>query len=115
MHIREEGYLILSGGLTIHNLRDFSSFAESTAGPIYKEFNQAILDALSIPDPETRKAAMIALTKHRGFRSAQPREDHFVPLYVAAGAGDTEGGGRASVLNAMYGAQTVAFGLPAAE
>ncbi|KAF7975279.1 hypothetical protein HWV62_10030 [Athelia sp. TMB] len=113
--LREEGYLILSGGLTIHNLRDFSSFAEATAGPIYKEFNQAILDALSTPDPETRKAAMIALTKHRGFRSAHPREDHFVPLYVAAGAGDTEGGGRASVLNAMYGAQTVAFGLPAAE
>jgi aromatic ring-opening dioxygenase catalytic subunit (LigB family) len=106
--LREEGYLILSGGLIIHNLRDFSSFAEATAGPLYKEFNKAVLGALSVSEPEARRQALIALTEHRGFRSAHPRADHFVPLYVAAGAG---GDGQVSIVSAMYGAPTAAFGL----
>jgi aromatic ring-opening dioxygenase catalytic subunit (LigB family) len=46
---REEGYLILSGGLMIHNLRDFDGFMESAASP-YKTWNDAILLALSVPD-----------------------------------------------------------------
>jgi aromatic ring-opening dioxygenase catalytic subunit (LigB family) len=51
---------------------------------------------------------MVALTQHSGFRFAHPREDHFIPLYVAAGAGET---GNSQVLSALYGCQTVAFGL----
>ena len=47
---RKEGYLILSGGLTIHNLRDFSCFSEETAGPIYKTFDTAILTAANVED-----------------------------------------------------------------
>jgi aromatic ring-opening dioxygenase catalytic subunit (LigB family) len=45
--------------------------------------------------------------KHPGFRASHPREDHFVPLYVAAGAGDGE---ELRILNAMYGIVSVAFG-----
>lgn len=56
---------------------------------------------------EERKRAMINLTKHPGFRTAHPREDHFVPLYVAAGAGE---GGEVRVITSLYGAQTFAFG-----
>ncbi|KZP02757.1 Extradiol ring-cleavage dioxygenase, class III enzyme, subunit B [Athelia psychrophila] len=113
--LRQEGYLILAGGLTVHNLRDFPSFAEATAAPVYKEWNQAILDALVVPGAAARKEALVGLTRHRGFRAAQPREDHFVPLYVAAGAGaggGDGGDGGVRVLGALYGAQTVAFGLP---
>ncbi|KII88713.1 hypothetical protein PLICRDRAFT_41929 [Plicaturopsis crispa FD-325 SS-3] len=106
--LREEGILVLSGGLLVHNLRDFSAFNEETADAIYKEFDRAILDAITIPDAEARRTALVALTKHRGFRAAQPREDHFVPLYVAAGAGE---GGSVKVVEAIYGAPTFAFGL----
>ncbi|KAL4250384.1 DODA-type extradiol aromatic ring-opening dioxygenase family protein [Abortiporus biennis] len=106
--LREEGVLILSGGLTIHNLRDFSCFSERTAGSLYKDFDKAILDAIAVDDPDTRKTALINLTKHQGFRAAQPRSDHFVPLYVAAGAG---GKGDVKILSAIYGAPTFAFGL----
>jgi aromatic ring-opening dioxygenase catalytic subunit (LigB family) len=58
--------------------------------------------------PEARKQALIALTKHKGFRAAHPREDHFVPLYVAAGAGSS---GSVRILSAIWGAPTFAFGL----
>ena len=57
--------------------------------------------------PVARKRALVALTKHKGFRLAHPREDHFVPIYVAAGAGED---GNVHVLSGIYGYQTVAFG-----
>lgn len=50
---RKEGYLILSGGLTYHNLGDFTGFSESTAQPVHKEFHQAILDAVIQPKVST--------------------------------------------------------------
>jgi aromatic ring-opening dioxygenase catalytic subunit (LigB family) len=47
---RKEGVLILSGGLTVHNLRNMASFFEDTAGPLPKQFDQALLDAVSVTD-----------------------------------------------------------------
>lgn len=47
--LREEGILILSGGLTVHTFQDFSAFSEKSAKPIYKEFSQAILEAAQQP------------------------------------------------------------------
>ncbi|EPT05935.1 Extradiol ring-cleavage dioxygenase class III enzyme subunit B [Fomitopsis schrenkii] len=106
--LRREGILVLSGGLVVHNLRDFSSFSDKTAGGVVKEFDRAILDAVTAPEATGRKEAMVRLPQHPGFRAAHPRAEHFVPLYVAAGAG---GEGNARVLAAIYGAPTIAFGL----
>jgi len=104
--LREEGILVLSGGLTIHNLQDRSCFTPETANPLTREFNDAVSSAISLSDPVARKTALVALTKHKGFRLAHPREDHFVPIYVAAGAGEE---GNVQVLSGIYGCQTVAF------
>lgn len=153
----------------MHNLRDFSSFAPSTASPGHKSFSDAVTSAISISDvrililfspspfgspydipcgsdfeahhhfalmwrhpydvifsvwrkplfiwivklymskqPKARKEALVALPKHQAFRAAHPREEHFVPIYVAAGAGEE---GDVRVLSAVYGQHTVAFGL----
>lgn len=51
---------------------------------------------------------MVDLTSHSGFRAAHPREEHFVPLYVAAGAGEN---GSVRIIESLYGAPTFAFGL----
>jgi len=106
--LREEGILILSGGLTAHNLRDRSSFSPDTAHAMHKEFDQAIHEAVGIDSAEERKQAMFGLTKHAGFRASHPREDHFVPLYVAAGAGE---GGEVRTILDLYGLASFAFGV----
>ena len=59
-------------------------------------------------DPKKRKDALFGLKKHPGFRPANPREEHFVPLFIAAGAGQ-DGGSK--VLCSLYGAPTIAFGV----
>ncbi|KAL0061978.1 hypothetical protein AAF712_011133 [Marasmius tenuissimus] len=106
--LRKEGILVLSGGLPIHNTRDIASFDPDTAKPLYHEFHQALVGAVQVPEPETRKGTLVALTSHSGFRLAHPREEHFVPLYIAAGAGEE---GNVQVLNGLYGLVTAAFGL----
>jgi aromatic ring-opening dioxygenase catalytic subunit (LigB family) len=49
-HSREEGILVLSGGLTVHNLQDRTSFAPETANPLVREFNDAVSLAISLSD-----------------------------------------------------------------
>ncbi|KIY43655.1 Extradiol aromatic ring-opening dioxygenase [Fistulina hepatica ATCC 64428] len=104
--LRKEGILIIAGGLTAHNLRDVASFAPSTARPAQKDFDKAVLDAVALQNPEKRKESMLNLVKHPGFRSSHPREEHFIPLYVAAGAGD---GANSVIVSDTYGSSTIAF------
>ncbi|KAH9951285.1 Extradiol aromatic ring-opening dioxygenase [Amylocystis lapponica] len=106
--LRTEGILVLSGGLLVHNLRDMTTMAEETAKPAVKQFDDAIHEAVTVSDPQARKEKMVALTQHAAFRAAHPRAEHFVPLYVAAGAG---GDGEVKVLSAIFGAPTYAFGV----
>ncbi|OCH87414.1 Extradiol aromatic ring-opening dioxygenase [Obba rivulosa] len=106
--LRREGVLVLSGGYLVHNLRDFASFSEQSASGLVKDFDSAIVKAVSVQDPAARKQAMFDLMRHPGFRAAHPRAEHFVPLYVAAGAG---GDGNVKVLSAIYSAGTFAFGV----
>lgn len=106
--LREEGILILSGGLTVHNLRDRASFVPEMAGLPFRRFNDAVTSAISVSDPDARRTALVTLTRHECFRSAHPREEHFVPIYVAAGAGEDGG---VHVLSGLYGCQAVAFGV----
>jgi 4,5-DOPA dioxygenase extradiol len=106
--LREEGILILSGGLTAHNLRDPSSFAPDTARDVHKQFDEEIYKAIAAESAEERKQKMFGLTQHPGFRASHPREDHFVPLYVAAGAGE---GGDVKTIMELYGLGSFGFGI----
>jgi aromatic ring-opening dioxygenase catalytic subunit (LigB family) len=50
------------------------------------------------------------LVSHPFFRRAHPREEHFVPLYIAAGAGSEPDDG-ANVLANIHSAISIAFGI----
>ncbi|KAG1832736.1 Extradiol ring-cleavage dioxygenase class III enzyme subunit B [Suillus variegatus] len=106
--LREEGILILAGGLTVHNLHDRKQFSEKSASPDVTMFDQAITVAASKSQLDERKQSLFDLMKHDGFAQAHPSVEHFVPLYVAAGAGE-EGG--VQVVSAIYSAPTIAFGI----
>ncbi|KIK45906.1 hypothetical protein CY34DRAFT_22309 [Suillus luteus UH-Slu-Lm8-n1] len=106
--LREEGILVLAGGLTVHNLHDRKQFSEKSASPNVTMLDQAITVAASKSQPHERKQSLFDLMKHDGFAQAHPSAEHFVPLYVAAGAGE-EGG--VQVVSAIYSAPTIAFGI----
>jgi aromatic ring-opening dioxygenase catalytic subunit (LigB family) len=60
-----EDILILSGGLTYHNLGDFAGFAEQTAQPNHKAFHNAIISALQVEEvrsDEVVRARLFTLT-----------------------------------------------------
>jgi aromatic ring-opening dioxygenase catalytic subunit (LigB family) len=52
---RKEGALVLSGGLTAHNLGDRTSFSPVTARPAHKEFDAAIHTAINVKDVSAEK------------------------------------------------------------
>jgi len=83
-------------------------FSEATAGPELREFHDAIYECVEETDPERRKDRLLDLVNRKGFRQAHPRSEHFIPLYIAAGAGES---GQVQILNAQYAAPTFAFGI----
>lgn len=75
--LRSEGVLVLSGGLTVHTFEDFSAFTESGAKEIYKQWDQAIVDAVNLPQSsQERHKALRALLNHPGCKLAHPRLEH---------------------------------------
>jgi len=107
--LRDEGILILSGGLTIHTFQDWNAYDPDTCKQGYKDLQKAIIDSIEqTQNAEERTKALLALVKHPFFTIAHPREEHFVPLYVAAGAGLDEG---AQIVSGHHGHISIAFGL----
>jgi aromatic ring-opening dioxygenase catalytic subunit (LigB family) len=105
--LRDEGVLILSGGLSIHNMRDLKQFSPDTASEQVKDFERTVIKAAT-SSQKHRLDELKKVVRHPGFRLAHPREEHFVPIYIAAGAGSQ---GDAKVLCDLHGAVTIAFGL----
>lgn len=89
--LREEGVLIMGSGLTYHDMRGFGS---SAATPVARAFEQFLEQAVSAPDPAQRRDRLIDWTAGPQARRAHPREDHLIPLLVAAGAAGPDAGRR---------------------
>jgi len=108
--LRDEGVLILAGGLSIHSFKELVSMCDiDTVPPGFKDFEKEIVSSIEKTNNGIdRNTALKKLPQHPSFRRAHPREDHFVPIYIAAGAG-SEGG--AQVVCNLHGRITIAFGL----
>ena len=81
--LREQGVLIVGSGMSFHNLRVRGPQATAPAD----EWDAALADAVTDPDPARRAARVAAWDKLPHARFAHPREEHLLPLMVALGAG----------------------------
>ncbi len=87
--LREEGVLIVGSGMSYHNLSAlFSGRGDEAAASFDTWLGEAVRD------PETRDAKLAAWRSAPGGREAHPREEHLIPLMVAAGAADGDSGVR---------------------
>ena len=82
--LRDEGVLILGSGLSYHNLRALR--VSATAGPVSDQFEAWLTQAVSDPDPASRAQQLSRWDSAPAARLAHPREEHLIPLMVAAGA-----------------------------
>ena len=87
--LRDEGVLIIGSGMSYHNMRAFrtpSATAPST------EFDASLSEALAKDDQAGRFDALNRWANLPAARNAHPREEHLLPLMIAAGAGDSDAG-----------------------
>lgn len=84
--LRDEGVLIVGSGMSWHNMRGFSpDFTERSA-----TFDRWLEGAVT--DAPNREAALAHWDRAPHGREAHPREEHLLPLTVAAGAARGEPG-----------------------
>lgn len=80
--LRDEGILIVGSGLSYHNLRAFGAAARVPS----KAFDEWLQRTLLETRPADRAARLIDWEQAPAARQAHPREEHLLPLMVAAGA-----------------------------
>ena len=88
--LRDEGVVIVGSGMSFHNLRGY--FRTETQDRA-RAFDQWLTEAVEKPAPE-RDALLTAWREAPFAAYAHPREEHLIPLMVAAGAGGAAAGTR---------------------
>jgi aromatic ring-opening dioxygenase catalytic subunit (LigB family) len=90
--LRERDVLIVGSGMSFHNLgvRSIEN-APIRASELFDEWLNA---AVCAPDAATRNAALVRWSQAPAARFAHPREEHLLPLMVAAGAAGDDLGRR---------------------
>ena len=92
--LRDEGVLVIGTGNTFHNLQVVRAAMQGAAqgareqAAAFDDWLQAAVTA----DPSARDERLRSWDKAPFARFAQPREDHLIPLMVAAGAAGADRG-----------------------
>jgi len=81
--LRDEGVLVVGSGMSFHNLR---AYMRPGTREMAREFDAWLTRAVESPAPE-RDGLLKNWQKAPHARFAHPREEHLIPLIVAAGAG----------------------------
>lgn len=85
--LRDEGVLVLGSGMSFHNLR---AYGDPRVEAPSLEFD-GWLEAAATSGPEERTGLLEAWEAAPFARFCHPREEHLMPLMVAAGASDQPG------------------------
>ncbi len=88
--LRDEGVLIVGSGMSYHNMRGFMS----AAGRDDSRRFDAWLAAAVEKEPQARDADLASWAAAPSARASHPREEHLLPLMVAAGAAGSDRGKR---------------------
>lgn len=107
--LRDEGVLIIGSGMSYHNMRGLMG-GERDANAHSKRFD-AWLSSILEKTPDERNEALAKWSTAPSARACHPREEHLLPLMVAAGAGGKDKAQRVftdEVMNAAVSA--VQFG-----
>jgi aromatic ring-opening dioxygenase catalytic subunit (LigB family) len=84
--LRDENVLIVGSGLSYHNMRAMGPAGEQASKTFDTWLQQTLLHSSG-----ARRAALLAdWASAPAARQAHPREDHFIPLMIAAGAAEDE-------------------------
>ena len=86
--LRDEGVLIIGSGLNYHNMH---GFGRSDAMDVSVQFENYLHEAIRSSPPE-RLQKLMNWEQAPSARLAHPREDHLLPLLVAAGAAGDDAG-----------------------
>ncbi len=84
--LRDEGVLIIGSGNSYHNMSVMMRGGGGDGDPHGQEFDRWLGDAVTQPDPDRRNRMLALWDQAPGARDANPREEHLIPLHVAAGA-----------------------------
>jgi aromatic ring-opening dioxygenase catalytic subunit (LigB family) len=87
--LREQGVLIVGSGMSYHNLADMFSGRGAEAAAAFDAWL-----AEAVEDPATREASLANWREAPGGAASHPREEHLIPLMVAAGAAQGDRGVR---------------------
>jgi aromatic ring-opening dioxygenase catalytic subunit (LigB family) len=85
--LRDEGVLIIGSGMSFHNMR---AYGDPRATALSREFDNWLTATATTEAPE-RAALLEQWAYAPGGRFAHPREEHLLPLMVAAGASGVAG------------------------
>ena len=80
--LRDDGVLVVGTGMSFHNMR---AFGPGAAAPS-KAFDIWLSAAVTAPSAQARNDALVAWEHAPAARASHPREEHLLPLMIAAGA-----------------------------
>lgn len=86
--LRDEGVLIIGSGNSYHNLRHFFDGEPRESAAFDQWLNQVAIEKDSVE----RSARLVDWEHAPSARACHPREEHLLPLMVAAGAGGEDAG-----------------------
>jgi aromatic ring-opening dioxygenase catalytic subunit (LigB family) len=84
--LRDEGVFIIGSGMTFHNLR---AFRDPRAIPVAEAFDAWLRETMTA-EVSQRERRLIQWESAPAARGAHPREEHLLPLMVAAGAAGSD-------------------------
>ena len=102
--LRDEDVFIIGSGMTFHNLR---IFRDPRSAPIAETFDAWLRETMAL-DPAARDEGLTRWAAAPAARLAHPREEHLIPLMVAAGAAGDDAA-RLAYNNTFAGLRLSAF------